>query len=558
MPKLQLKTKQEIQRDIINALVARTPLSDVTDSSTIKHFISATATELADVYYQFTRLAELFDMRKAAGLDLDERAKEILGGVVERFEARRAVGQLEFRRAVATASPVTIAAGTVVETADGTVVETTEAGVIAAGANGTVPLVDARAVDVGVVGNIGAATAVIFRSKPPGVDTVSNGASFAQGRDRESDDSFRTRILGLVASLPRCTPEALAYIVLGVEDPLGSGKTVVFSHVFEDPNALGTAIVYVDDGTGNIANTQRFRTVVSNAAPGVTSISAPVAGVQTLTLASAFPATAAQRLEVSPWIAITNTSDPANAGMFLIESVPDADTITYQNAGGVAEGGGAFFVVGEPMTVGLAGPPADSAVGGEEFLSLNNSPITTGGQRLFLVRGNAITELLPDTAGGGDYDLRLSNGQTYFAGTAGPLQQGDRVIAAYHWYIGTIAEAQKVVDGDPLDRLNYPGWRAAGVDVRVLPPTPRPQSVTARLTVLEGYQRTTVVADVVTAVSDHINNLGISGDVVRNELIEQIMSVAGVYDVSLIAPTANVTIDDHELARITAVNIDVT
>ena len=121
MPKLQIKTKQEVQRDIINAVVARTSLSDVTDSSTLKHFITALSTEIAEVYYQFTRLAELFDFRKAAGLDLDERAKEILGGTIERFEARRAVGQLEFTRAVATAAPVTIPAGTIVETADGTI-----------------------------------------------------------------------------------------------------------------------------------------------------------------------------------------------------------------------------------------------------------------------------------------------------------------------------------------------------------------------------------------------------------------------------------------------------
>ena len=561
MPKLQIKTKQEVQRDIINAVVARTSLSDVTDSSTLKHFITAVSTEVAEVYFQFTRIAELFDFRKAAGLDLDERAKEILGGTVERFEARRSVGQLEFTRAVATASPVTIPAGTIVETADGFAVETTEDGTIAAGATGSVPFVDARASEVGEVGNIGVDTAKVFRTKPAGVSTVTNPASFGQGRDRESDDSFRSRILDLIATLPRCTPEALTFIVLGVEDPAGSGKTIVFSHTFEDASAPGTAVVYVDDGTGNVADYLRRRSAAALVAPGATSLSALVGTTQTLTLAGAFPATAAERAELlGGYIAITKATNPTeNNGLFPVLSVPDADTITYTNAGGIAEGAGALFAVGEPLTLGLNGPPTDSAVGGEEFLDHNDFPMVAGTDLLYLVRGNAVTLLTRDTVAGGDYDVRLSNGRTFFSGTAGPLQTGDRIISGYQYFTGVVAEAQKVIDGDIDDRLNYPGWRAAGVDVRVLPPTPQQQAVIARLTVLEGFERTTVVADAETAISDYINNLGISGDVIYHELVERVMGVDGVYDLTLKlnGTEANRTIDDHELARITALNIDV-
>ena len=560
MPKLQIKTKQEVQRDIINAVVARTSLSDVTDSSTLKHFITALSTEIAEVYYQFTRLAELFDFRKAAGLDLDERAKEILGGTIERFEARRAVGQLEFTRAVATAAPVTIPAGTIVETADGTAVETTADAPLAAAATSSAPFADARAVEVGVDGNIGVATAVVFRTKPIGVDSVSNPSSFGQGRDRESDDAYRARILDLIATLPRCTPEALAFIVLGVEDPAGSGKTIVFSHTFENANAPGTAIVYVDDGTGNVADYARRRSAAVVAAPGVDSLSVLTGTTQTLTSAGAFPTDATERAEiVGGYIAITNAANAGNEGLFPILSVPDANTITYTNADGVVEGAGALFVAGEPLTLGLNGPPTDSAVGGEEFLDHNNFPMVTGTDLLYLVRGDTITLLTPDTAAGNDYDLRQSNGRIFFSGTAGPLQTGDRIVSGYQYYTGVIAEAQKVVDGDIDDRLNYPGWRAAGVDVRVLPPTVRQRAVTARLTVLEGFERTTVVSDAETAVSDYINNLGISGDVIYHELVERVMGVDGVYDITLLLDGAesNVTIDDHEIARITALNIDV-
>lgn len=556
MPRTQIKTKQEIQRDLINAVVARTALTDVTDSSVLKHILTAVAAEISEVYYQFTNLAALFDFRSASGADLDERAREILGATIERMGARRAVGQLSFERAVATGSPVTVPAGTVVETEDGVAVETTEDGTIAAGGTTTIPAVDGRALEVGTAGNIGVDTARAFRTKPAGVDTVTNPAVFANGRDRETDDAFRARILRVVETLPRCTPEALAFVVIGVEDPAGSGSQIIFSHTFEDPNAPGTAIVYVDDGTGSIREVESIAGIAQATAE---SISVPVAGVQTLTDTGNFPATGVGRAAlVGQTIVVTNTNDPLNAGAFLVTACPDANTIRYQNAGGVAQAApGALYVVGEDVTQGLAGPPADTAVGGEEFLNLDNRPLVAGSQSVHLVRGNSIVALVPGTAAGGDYDLRFSNGQLFFAGTAGPLQNGDRIVAAYTHYVGAIQEAQKVIDGDPNDRLNYPGWRAAGVDVRVLEPNLVQQVVIARIVVLEGFQRTTAVAQVRTAISDYINNLGISGDVIRHELVERIMQVPGVYDVDLVAPTGNRTIDDDELARIDSTGIDV-
>lgn len=557
MPKLQIKTKREILRDIINAVVARTALSDVTDSSAFKHLSAAVAAEIAEVYYQFTILADLFDFRRAAGRDLDERAREILGATIARYEARRAVGQLEFRRAVATAFPVSIPAGTVVETADGVAVETTEIGTIAAGALGTVPFVDARAIEPGVAGNIGAGTAVRLRSRPAGVDTVSNPGDLAQGRDRESDDDFRARILAIIETLPRCTPDALAFVVLGLTDPAGSGKTIVFSHTFEDPNAPGTAVVYVDDGSGSIADYVAVPGVVPNTAD---SISAPVGVTQTLTRAGAFPAAAADRAAlIGQYVAVTNTSIVANTGVFPITAVPNVNTVEYTNTDGAAgvEGAGAGFVVGEALTIGLSGPPGDAAVGGEEFLPTTYAAIVAGSEDLYLVRGGVVSAMTPDTVAGGDYDLRASTGLYFFAGTLGPLQTGDVLITTYRRFIGVIAEAQKVINGDRNDRLNYPGWRAAGVDVRVLPPFTRPQQVTVRLSVLAGYTRTSVIAAVRTAISQYINNLGISGDVVRHELVERIMGVPGVYDSTVSVPTTNIRVDDDEIARITALNIDV-
>ena len=53
-------------------------------------------------------------------------------------------------------------------------------------------------------------------------------------------------------------------------------------------------------------------------------------------------------------------------------------------------------------------------------------------------------------------------------GAAAPgLRAGATVRATYAHYTGLIAEVQRVVSGDPDERLRYPGWKAAGTRVRV-------------------------------------------------------------------------------------------
>jgi phage-related baseplate assembly protein len=131
------------------------------------------------------------------------------------------------------------------------------------------------------------------------------------------------------------------------------------------------------------------------------------------------------------------------------------------------------------------------------------------------------------------------------------------VTLTYKYYTGLVAEAQLVVDGDPADRVTYPGYRAAGVDVRVLTPDIVTIVVTATLTILDGYDLTTVAASVESNIISYINELGISGDVVRNEVIERIMTTPGVYNVNLVAPALDIIVDDDEIPRTSTVEVTV-
>ncbi|MFA4944433.1 MAG: baseplate J/gp47 family protein [Lentisphaeria bacterium] len=208
-------------------------------------------------------------------------------------------------------------------------------------------------------------------------------------------------------------------------------------------------------------------------------------------------------------------------------------------------------VVGEVMTEGLGGPPGgDGAVGGEVTLFLDHpavkdsvAPVLTSTTRGVLVR---------DVGAGGDFWLNPASGQVDFDP---PLVNGEQVLANYTFYTGLIALAQKIVDGDPLDRVNYPGVRAAGVMVTVGVPQVLIQNMEVLLTIREGYDDTEVRTNVQDALVSYVNSLGISGDVLLAEIMAKAMGIRGVANVRIVAPIADVILLDDQLARTTPVNV---
>jgi uncharacterized phage protein gp47/JayE len=455
---------------MISRVVTRTRLSDVADSSSVKHVLAAASRSDDEQYYQMSLLLQLFSIDTAQGEDLDERAKDIQPAVVTRREAVKATGVVVFSRA-GTTGTVTIPIGTKVKTADGVIFTTTSVGTITPtspekiGGHG----VGRDSNDVAVVaeqpgtsGNVIADTIIKFDTKPVGVDEVTNQAALVNGLDEETDSSFRNRLKAFVASLARCTVSALEVNVIGQSDP-ATGQTILFAKVVEDIVNRGDVILYIDDGTG------------------------------------------------------------------AAESV---DTVT-----------------GENVTEGLAGPPPDSAVGGEERLNLNEYPIKEVDPITITssTRGALTINV--------EYYLNPASGQINFDP---PLVATEVITASYTHYTGLIKLAQTVVDGDPNDRITYPGLRAAGVLVRVRTPQILLQTITATLTVAEGYDFLDTKDLVIQAIKDYINNLNISDDVIRNQLINQVMDVPGLNDILLTAPANNIAILDDQLARTQDANITIT
>lgn len=542
MPATQLQRYEQILIRMISRVVSRTDLSDIVNTSSFKHALAAAAREMDEIYYQMDRQKDLWSIDKAKGDDLDERAKDIQPATLVRLAARKAITTVQFTR-TGTTGDVTIPSGTILKTSTGITYATDIQAQILNTAT-TSNVVGATAQEAGVNGNIDSGALSSFGAKVPGVDAVSNTTGGIQGRDKESDDAFKERLKAFVQSLPRCNVSAQEFAVLGVQD--ASGKEVVFSHLFEDPVDPSIGTLYVDDGLGTAESTESRSGSIT-----VTDNFVEAAGTVTLTVADGNFTEAL----VGDDIIIANATTANNNGTFPITAITSDTEIQYTNTNpGFTEVGNASagWAISEVVI--------SSALGGEEFLYTDKFPIKSEVAVTVtkdpLVGPDVVLTL------GSNYWMNAAVGRLYFAPA---LAAGDKISIAgntstptgYTYFTGLLAAAQKVIDGDENDRDNYPGYRAAGTIIRCLSPTVVSITVGATLSFLAGYTTSTVITNVENAILDYINNLGISGDVIRNEIIERIMSVEGTLDCVLTTPVTNTTILDDEIARATTASVTV-
>lgn len=105
-----------------------------------------------------------------------------------------------------------------------------------------------------------------------------------------------------------------------------------------------------------------------------------------------------------------------------------------------------------------------------------------------------------------------------------------------------VALAQQLLDGTVLpDGTPVPGYKAAGIVVRVRAVTPQVVDVTYRLAVDDGEDFTAVRAAVDAAITAYLTRLGVFADLFLSELIFVVQGVRGVRDVAIETPAANQT-----------------
>ena len=232
----------------------------------------------------------------------------------------------------------------------------------------------------------------------------------------------------------------------------------------------------------------------------------------------------------------------------IAEDTQTPGVVTLLVDDGTGQATSTAAVQGERLTQGFAGPPPNTAVGGERRFFLDRRPVhpdegvtLTSSTRGALVMGT-------------DFHVTPSTGQLLLAQ---PLTQGEALTADYTCCTGIIALAQRIVEGDPANRAQFPGYRAAGITVNVRTPQVVTTQVDATVTVADGYDPDAISAACISAVTTYVNGLGIGDDIVRASLIAAMMNITGVNNLMLASPAADVPVLDDQIARIAASQVTV-
>jgi len=117
------------------------------------------------------------------------------------------------------------------------------------GAGVTSVTVPVEAETPGASGNAAAGAVTIIASAVPGVDQVTNAASFFSGADPETDIAFRARFQLFIASLSLAVKPAVAYAIASLEQNLT--HVLVENETYDGEARRGHFYVIVNDGTGS-------------------------------------------------------------------------------------------------------------------------------------------------------------------------------------------------------------------------------------------------------------------------------------------------------------------
>jgi uncharacterized phage protein gp47/JayE len=110
-------------------------------------------------------------------------------------------------------------------------------------------------------------------------------------------------------------------------------------------------------------------------------------------------------------------------------------------------------------------------------------------------------------------------------------------IDGYLYYTGLLRKVQRIVDGFEPDPLNYPGRKAVGSLIEILPPLPRRVSIDIDVTTQDGVNLSEITNEITSAIINHVSNLGVGEDVILSDIIVRVKNIDGVAAVTFITPS---------------------
>ncbi len=298
--------------------------------------------------------------------------------------------------------------------------------------------------------------------------------------------------------------------------------------------------------------------------------------------------------EDSFWIEHENAAEEVfklgnlnNMKFYDHESVMPGDTLVITTDSLGASNVGRYTVVDESFGVGysfptstriwtatIPNPPVAPVTLGGEYTQFNveeEDPVrlwkrvfgvgpASGSDAVIILDSPELTEKLTSSLGAqliGQGKLGFDAGVTSDTGT---IHSG---IDAYKYYIGLIGELNKVIYGDPADRINYPGWRAAGTAIGVRPAIIRRVKASFSIRTKSGVPFVEIRDRVKAAIAGYVNGLAVGQSVSISSMIAAASTIPGVVSVAVTFPTydsANdlIAIAANERARVIDPTTDIT
>ena len=237
------RNSDEITRDLVARMVARTELTDISEGSVLLALMRTFAEQVADADVRLNQIRRQFTLEGAQGADLDERVAE-LG--FTRLPASRASGTVTVTRGTTT-SALDLPVGSVFGRTDNEVTYITNQAVTFAIGVASVD-VSVTASVVGTSGDAPPRSIDKLLDVPDDIVSVVQGTAISNGADEEADENLRARAQRHIGSLSRCHPNALEYLALSFSATDGTRATT--ATLRELPDVRGECELLVDDGSG--------------------------------------------------------------------------------------------------------------------------------------------------------------------------------------------------------------------------------------------------------------------------------------------------------------------
>ncbi|MFC6953789.1 baseplate J/gp47 family protein [Halorubellus litoreus] len=218
------------------------------DESIIRAVYEPVAVRFAEIQNDLGLVLDSAQLDHAEGLALDFLTA-LIG--VRRQDAVVATGSARFSRGAAAGVDYTIPKGTTVQTDSDTPVRfvtTTSATLLSGNTEVDVAI---KAVEGGVLGNVGANTLVVMPSAPSGIEAVTNPAETTGGVDEEADDELRARAEEQLSEGSAATPNSIITAIQnisGVKDVTYFGNNQDVTDADGLPPHSGEFVVQGGDG----------------------------------------------------------------------------------------------------------------------------------------------------------------------------------------------------------------------------------------------------------------------------------------------------------------------